>query len=194
MGKLHGKLIAYIIKIKVAGIPDRSCQGLVSVSPYSPAFGSKRPLAESSRTIHLAVQGDGAFHQACGGRYHLKGGTRRCRILSCIIILGIRFIRIQLRIILRINGIGHHIIVISRIRNQGKHISRIYIRDDCGGITGIQGQLRRCDIQIVDTVLHKLKGRNCSVLDCVSFFFRNVHQVLFTQDLTYLSAADNIIQ
>ena len=160
-----------------------------------PAFGRLGGnLRKGAHTVGLGAYGDDILHQPGTGDHHFKGGARRRRILGCIIILRIGLVLIQLCIILRIYGIRHFVIVISRIGDQGQHIPRVYIRDYTGGIAGIQCQLSRSDIQIVDTMLHEIIGAHASAEDAAEVLFRHLHQPLFAENLTHLPAAYHIIQ
>ena len=153
-----GQQISYIIEVIVAGVPDGGGHIFVSMPPQLPASGSGRNFPKGSHTVELFVQSDDSLHKSCGGNQHLESGARRRRVLGGVIVLRIGLVGVQFCKVFRIDGVGHLIIVISRIGHHGQNISRIYVRDHHGGIARIQRQLGRSDVQVVDAVLHELIG------------------------------------
>ena len=189
-----GKPVADFVEIIVTGIPEGRNQCLISVSPSSPASGRRVDLHKGSLTVRDASHVDDPFHQAGRSRQHLEGGTRRCRVLGGVIILRVGLVRVQLRVILRIDGIGHLVVVISRIGHDGQHVPGVHVRDDDGGIAGIQRQLGGGDVQMVYPVLHETVCRYLSFENTVSVILRNLHHILFAENLAHLPAAYHVVQ
>ena len=187
------QLVAHIVEEVVTGILDGRCHIFIAMSGNFPASGGWCDLGKSTDTVHAALKINHILQKSRCSGYNLERGTGCCLILGGKIQLWAGLVRIQLRIILRIHGIRHFVIVISRIRHHSQHISRIDIRNDYRGIAGIQCQLGRCDLQIIDPVHHKLICRQFTGIQCFFILSRDVHHLLFTQEHTDLFPGDLVI-
>ena len=118
----------------------------------NPALGGRCYRGKDTGTGEGTVCGDIAFHQSCRSGNHLKGGTG-CRFIhGCIIDKRTALVGLQLGIIFRINGVCHFVVVIGWIRDTGKRIPGIDIRNDHGAAAGVKRQFRRGNIQVTDAV------------------------------------------
>ena len=99
----------------------------------------------------------------------------------------------QFGIIFRIHGIGHLVVIITRVRHQGQHIAVVHIRHHDGPIAGLQRQLRRRNIQVADPVHHKIESRDRTVKQLLFLLRRNINGILLAENHADLSAAYYIV-
>ena len=143
-----------------------------------PASGGWCDLGKSTDTVHAALKINHILQKSRCSGYNLERGTGCCLILGGKIQLWAGLVRIQLRIILRIHGIRHFVIVISRIGHKSKYIPGIDIRDHHGSRMRIKGKLRRSNIQILYPVHHKCIGCYTAIQKALLFFFININNIL----------------
>ena len=162
-------------------------------SGINPAGRRRVNLFKNSVTGIGCIGSNRSLHQPCRGAHHLESGAGRCKLGGCIIIKGPGQIVQQLRIVLCIDAVCHHIVIISRIGHKRKDISRIYIRDHGRGGVRIQSQLRRSNIQPFDSFHNKIVGRHRPPLKLILFLVGKLHQPLFQQNVADLIAGDHIL-
>ena len=158
--------VAQRIEEEVAGILDARDQVFRPVDAafiVDPALDWFICLLEDTRAVDGLPEAQHALAERGGRRDQLEGRTRRQELLGCPAVERTRQIRCQLVVIIRIHLIDKAIAVISRIGDAGADRSIGRIRHHNGSGTRCQGELRRCNFQIVNLVPDEIVGGKRSV-------------------------------
>ena len=158
-----------------------------------PALGLRlSDFGKDPFAFHNAAQVNHTLHQCrrCGDRLE---GRSRCRFLiGGLVDQGLRKVLLKRAVIIRIHAVCHFVIVVARVRNHGKHITGIYVRDDDGAGARIKIQLIRCQIHSLNPVHHEGHGTFFSADKTPRFFIRYRNRPLLHQNLTDLRAGNCI--
>ena len=132
------------------------------MSALIPAVDGRLNQVKDSGAVYDGVIIDQIFFHSHNCGHQLKSGSRRCSLLSRFVEQRGSQVGIQFRIVLLIHLVRQPVVVISRISDTGENLSRVDIRHNTGGRTGIQSQLTRRNLQITDFRNHEIIGRSRS--------------------------------
>ena len=165
----------------------------MGASGRDPAPCRRGYFVESSRTGDRVGRCDDTLHKSCRGGNDLKGRTGRCLLLRRIVQQRIGQIIPQFGIICGIHAVCHLIVVIARIGNQSHGLAILNARHNDGAGIGIQRELGRGDIQILDPVYHKVVGCLRSRLKSAVLALIQFDDILFEQKAADLTAGHGIV-
>ena len=124
---IRSQIICYLSHKYVTGIGNARYHIHISVTRTQPTVGTIWNFIKLTITQNRISVCNNAFFHTCHCSYHLKGRTRRSKLLCGFIIKWSGQILIQLCKIICIHIISQTVIIISWISNTGKSFSCIYI-------------------------------------------------------------------